>query len=61
MEHIIVTHLENGMVRLVAENGYRLKDKRTDRYHSEAVVKERDERFFIAEAVAPHTESEVVE
>ena len=49
MEHIIITHLSDGMVRLVAEEGYRLKDKRTDRYHSEAIVKEEDARFFVAE------------
>jgi len=49
MEHIIVTHLENDMVRLVAEEGYRLKDTRTNRFYSEAVVKEKDMRFFLAE------------
>jgi hypothetical protein len=49
MEHIIVTELGNNMVRLVAEKGYRLKDKRTDMYHSEAVVRRENMRFFVAE------------
>ena len=49
MEHIIITQLGDGMVRLVAEEGYRLKDKRTDMYHSEAEVRRENMRFFIAE------------
>ena len=49
MEHIIITHLENNMIRLIAEEGHCLKDMRTDHYHSEAVVKEKDKRFFVAE------------
>ena len=58
MEHIIVTHLENNMVRLVAEEGYRLKDKRTDLYHTEAIVSEKNMRFFVAEPIVQLTESE---
>ena len=51
MEHIIVTDLGNNTVRLVAEEGYRLKDKRTDMYHSEAVVRSGNIRIFVAEAI----------
>jgi len=49
MEHMIITHLDNGMIRLIAEEGYCLKDTRTEHYHSEAVVKEKDKRFFTIE------------
>ena len=51
MEHVIITNLGGGMVRLVPETGYRLFEERTGRTYSEAVVKEEDKRFFYAEAV----------
>lgn len=49
MEHIIVTELENGMVRLVPDDGYRLYCTTTCLYYSQAVIKAKDARFFVAE------------
>lgn len=49
MEHITVTELENGMVRLVPDDGYRLFCTSTCLYYSQAVIKEKDKRFFVAE------------
>ena len=40
MEHIIITDLGDGYKRLVAEKGYRLFNKSTQKYYSEAVVKD---------------------
>ena len=49
MEHVIVTELENGMVRLVPETGYRLYCTSTCLYYSQAIVKAKDRKFFVAE------------
>lgn len=46
MEHITVIDLGNGMVRLTPDAGYMLKDGRTQRLYSEAVVNEKDVRNF---------------
>lgn len=39
MEHIIVTDLDNGYKKLVPEEGYRLLNKYTQAYYTEAIVK----------------------
>lgn len=49
MEHVTITELGNGMVRLVPNEGYRLFCTTTCLYYGEAVVKEKDAKFFIAE------------
>ena len=46
MEHLIVTNLDEGHVKIVAEEGYRLFDARTNRFYSEAMVKEQDVKYF---------------
>lgn len=38
MEHIIITQLDNGLLRLTAEAGYRLYNDISQRYYSEAEV-----------------------
>lgn len=40
MKHIIITKLDNGYSRVVAEEGYRLYNTVNRRYYSEAVVKD---------------------
>ena len=51
MEHIIVTNLDDDMVRLVPETGYRLVDTRNNKYYSEAVINKRFMKYFVAEAL----------
>lgn len=38
MEHIIIETLENGLLRLRAEKGYRLYNEVAQRFYSEAIV-----------------------
>lgn len=48
MEHITITTLENGYVRLTPEAGYALLNKITNVTYSEAVIKEADmDRFTV--------------
>lgn len=42
MEHLIITQLDNGLLRIVAEEGYYLYNLYTRRRHSEAVVESAD-------------------
>ena len=46
MEHITQKDLENGMVILTPDDGYMLYDARTQKIHSEAVVKKEYVRYF---------------
>lgn len=46
MEHITITELDNGYMRLVAEEGYKLYNTVTHKYYSEAEVK--DVRPYVA-------------
>ena len=48
MEHIKVTKLADGYVRLTAKRGYKLYSIRLDRTISEAVIKENDCKDFKA-------------
>lgn len=48
MEHITQKDLENGMVMLTPDDGYMLFDERTQKRHSEAVVKKEYVRYFNA-------------
>ena len=48
MEHITQKDLENGMVMLTPDDEYMLFDERTQKMHSEAVVKKEHVRYFNA-------------
>ena len=47
--HIKVTKLKDGKVRLTPHKGYRMYHAHTQVQHSEAVVKEKGAKFFVAE------------
>ena len=49
MEHITIVELGNEMVRLIPDHGYRLYNIRSNKYYSEAVVKESEKKYFRAE------------
>lgn len=51
MEHITITTLENGYVRLTPEAGYALLNTITQETYSEAVVKDKDKGRFIAKFI----------
>ena len=46
------------MVRLIAPNGYKLKDNRTDTLHSEVVTDEKNRKYF---ELVPDDSDEIVE
>ena len=46
------------MVRLIAPNGYKLKDNRTDTLHSEVVTDEKNRKYF---ELVPDNSDEIVE
>ena len=46
------------MVRLIAPNGYKLKDNRTDTLHSEVVTDEKNRKYF---ELVPDESGEIVE
>jgi len=48
MDHITVKDLGNGSVKLIPDEGYLLKDTRTDKIHSEVVIKKSLMKYFIA-------------
>lgn len=48
MEHITIVELENGLVKLIPEIGYKLLDKRDNETYSEAVIKENQKKWFEA-------------
>lgn len=48
MEHITVIELGNDKVKLTPDEGYLLKDTRTDKIHSEVVVKRSLMKYFVA-------------
>ena len=48
MEHITVKDLGNGKIKLTPDEGYLLKDTRTDKLHSEVVIKKDFMKFFVA-------------
>ena len=50
-EHIIITPVENGFVKLQAEQGYKLFSIATQRTYSEAVVEEARIDEFTAIAI----------
>ena len=56
MEHITVTTLSNGMVRLNPEPGYALLNTITNKVYSEAVVEEKDIHNYKAVEIEPITE-----
>lgn len=53
MEHIIVTELANGLLRLRAEEGYGLYNDIAQRFFSEAVVKSTDGFRAIPNGISP--------
>lgn len=48
MEHIVITHLENGYVLLQPEQGYTLLCSVDNKTYTEAKVKEKDAKLFSA-------------
>lgn len=46
------------MVRLIAPNGYKLKDNRTETLHSEVVTDEKNRKYF---ELVPDESGEIVE
>lgn len=51
MDHIIVKAWKDDYLLLVPEKGYRLKFILTGTYQSDAIIKEADLKFFVAEAI----------
>ena len=51
MEHIIITPITEGYVRLTPEPGYILVNVISNRHYSEAEVKEGEEKKFKATAI----------
>ena len=48
MEHIIIIDLSNDMVKLIPYTNYMLLDSRTKRLYSEAIIKDKDMKYFSA-------------
>lgn len=48
MNHITETILDNGMVRLVPDDGYKLRDNRSYRLYKVAEVEVADKKYFVA-------------
>jgi len=48
MEHITVLDLGNDMVKLIPYKNYMLLDSRTKRLYSEAIIKDKDMKYFSA-------------
>ena len=48
MEHITVIDLGNDMVKLIPFTNYMLLDSRTKRLYSEAIIKDKDMKYFSA-------------
>lgn len=48
MEHITIIDLGNDMVKLIPDKGYILKDSRSSKTYTEAVVENKEKRFFSA-------------
>ena len=51
MEHMIITDLENNMVNVVPDQGYKLVGIKTENKHYEAVINRELLKYFIVEAV----------
>ena len=60
MEHIIVTDLGNGLLRLTPEAGYRLYNDIAQRQYTEAVVKEENVGLFVAVKVAEPSDDDPI-
>lgn len=48
MEHVTVIDLGNGMVKLIPYTNYMLLDSRTKRLYSEAIINNKDMKYFSA-------------
>lgn len=59
MEHVTIIELDNGMVKLIPDKDYKLRNKFTDRYYSVAEINRVDMKWF--EAVPIEVSSDEVE
>ena len=61
MEHIIIETLSNGLFRLRAEDGYKLYNIYTSKYHSEAEVLSVDGFIAVLDGVSPEPHERTLE
>ncbi len=49
-EHLIYTDLEDGKIKVVPENGYKMLCTLIKQYLCEAIITEKEVKYFISEA-----------
>lgn len=50
-EHLIYTDLEDDKIKVVAEDGYKMLCTLTKQYVSEAIIIEKEIKYFVSEAI----------